>query len=70
MTEDQWQRTVPCKDAAKRRKDITVSVTADGEIAVIAPPPGIAVLNYSEGDLLRVAIEQAQAVAANRRRRA
>lgn len=69
MTEDQWQRTVPCRDVFKRDSAITVRITDAGEIAIIAPPGGSAIITHGSADLLRDAIEAAQREARLRTRR-
>jgi hypothetical protein len=69
MTDGQWQRVVKCKDLFKRDSAITVRITDAGEIAIIGPPNGSAIITHGGGDLLKDAIDAAQREANLRARR-
>lgn len=60
MPEEHWERTVKCKDPFGRDSEITVRITDTGNIVIIGPPNGSAIITHGAGDLLKDAIDAAQ----------
>jgi hypothetical protein len=59
---DEW--SVGCRDLAGRRRDVTVFVSSDDKIVLVAPPGEAAVLGPLDVGRLRAALRDAVVVVA------
>ncbi|GAB3384830.1 hypothetical protein [Amycolatopsis echigonensis] len=64
---NEW--TVGCRDLAGRRRDVTVFVSSDDKVVLVAPPGEAAVLGPLEVGRLRAALRDAVVATATSARR-
>jgi len=64
---NEW--TIGCRDLAGRRRDVTVFVSSDDKVVVVAPPGEAAVLGPLEVGRLRAALRDAVVATAAPHRR-
>ncbi|GAA3583944.1 hypothetical protein GCM10022222_80820 [Amycolatopsis ultiminotia] len=65
--QDEW--SVGCRDLAGRRRDLTVFVSSEDKIVIVAPPGEAAVLGPLEVGRLRAALRDAVVAMASPARR-
>lgn len=64
---ERWEASVPCRDRADRQRNMTVLVTEDNYVAVIAPPGELGKLTPAQLQALQQALTSAQLEAGHRR---
>lgn len=65
--QEQWERTIPCRDRAGRQREAKVLVTDSAQVVFIAPPGEAAMFHPGDVNRIKQALTDAQMEAVHRR---
>lgn len=58
--EGPYETTLPCRDAVGRQRQLRIAQTSVGEVSIMAPPGGTAIVTADQIEGVRQALDEAR----------